>query len=106
MSVVVLTSANVAEVLTGESIVLIDFRASHCGACDAFDHIYDDAAKSYQDIVFAKVDIEDEPELADDFDINSVPTLVVIRDKEWIYSHVGTVTDVEMESLVQQVREG
>lgn len=104
MSFVVLNSGNIDEVLADSKIALIYFRADWCGPCEVFNDIYVSISGNHEDVVFATIDIEDEPDLTDDFDIDSVPTLVIIRDQNLVFSHVGIVSPRDLESLIEQAR--
>ena len=83
-------------------IVLIDFWAAWCAPCKQFAHVYEKVASQYENIVFAKINIEDDPELAETFQIRSIPHLMVFKQGIAIYSEAGSMPESTLKELVQQ----
>ena len=92
-----------AEVLKSDKPVLVDFWAEWCGPCRSFAPTYEEMSEKYPDLVFAKVDTEDQPELAGSFNIRSIPTLMVFRDQIILYSQAGALPPQHLEDLIEQV---
>ncbi len=105
MATVELTSQNFDEVVGGADVALVDFWAAWCGPCRMFGPIFERASAKHSDLVFAKVDTEAQPELAQAFSINSIPTLMVIRDKVVLYAEAGALPERALEDLIKQARE-
>ena len=104
MSTVTLTGATFAETIAGNDIVLVDFWAEWCGPCRAFGPIYEEVSVNHPDIVFGKVDTEAEQELAAQFQIMSIPTLMIIRDSIIVFSQPGVLPPAALEELIEQVQ--
>jgi thioredoxin 1 len=100
-----MTQENFEETVTSNDIVLIDFWAAWCGPCRSFAPTYEKIAKQYPDIVFAKVDTEAEQGLAASFNIMSIPTLMVIREKVVLFSQAGALPERTLRELVENVRD-
>ncbi len=87
-----------------EGIVLIDFWAGWCGPCRRFAPVFEKVSEANPDVVFAKVDTEAEPELAQMYGVRSIPTLVAYRDGVPVHSQAGALPQPVLEDLLRQVR--
>jgi thioredoxin len=105
MAHVDLTKDNFDEVAAGSDFMIIDFWAPWCGPCKQFGPIFEEAATKYEDITFAKVNTEEEQELAGHFQIRSIPTLMIMRDQIVIYSQPGALMGGQFEQLIEKARE-
>lgn len=85
-------------------IVFIDWWAPWCAACRAFGPVYERVAARHPDVTFARVDTDQERSLSSDLRIESIPTLMVIRDGVIVATRIGTLTEAELEALVKRVR--
>ena len=89
-----------SEVLKAKGTVLIDFWASWCGPCRMLSPVVDEVAEEHADVKVGKINIDDEPGLAQQFGVMSIPTLMVFRDGEKIKESVGVVPKEQIESLI------
>lgn len=100
-----LTKDNFDEVAASSDFMIIDFWAPWCGPCKQFGPIFEETAKKYEDITFAKVNTEEEQELAGHFQIRSIPTLMIMRDQIVIYAQPGALMGGQFEQLIEKARE-
>jgi thioredoxin 1 len=105
MAVVELTKDNFEEVVTNNEFVIVDFWAPWCGPCRSFAPTYEKVSDDHPDVVFAKVNTEDEQEIAGHFQIRSIPTLMIFRDKIIIFSEAGALPESGFRELVTKAGE-
>lgn len=104
MAVIELTKENFEETITSNDIVLIDFWAPWCGPCKSFAPIYEGVAEKNEGIVFAKVNTEEEQELAGHFQIRSIPTLMIFREQIILYAEAGMLPAAALQEIVDKVK--
>jgi thioredoxin 1 len=103
VSTLTMTSDNHDEAVN-DGIVFIDFWAEWCGPCRRFAPVFEQASQQHSDITFAKVDTEDQGELAARYGVTSIPTLVIYRDGIPVFSQPGALPGPVIDDLVTQVR--
>jgi thioredoxin 1 len=102
--IVEITSASFKDAVERDGIVLIDWWAAWCGPCRTFAPTYEKVAEKHADITFGKIDTEAHPDLAAAFEIRSIPTLMIFRDKILLYARPGALPEAALEDLIRQVR--
>ena len=104
MATIPLTTGNFEQTITDNDIVLLDFWAAWCGPCRRFAPVFEEASAKNPDIVFAKVDTEEQPQLSEAFNIMSIPTLMIFRENVLVFSQPGALPAEALENLIGQVR--
>ena len=105
MAAVELTAASFDKTVDENSIVLIDFWAPWCGPCKNFAPVFEAASARHPDAVFAKVNTDDEQEIAAHFQIRSIPTLMVFREQIIVFSQPGALPQNALEQVVSKAKE-
>lgn len=105
MATVDITKDTFEDTITNNDIVMIDFWAPWCGPCKSFAPIYEAVSEKHDGVVFAKVNTEDEQELAASFQIRSIPTLMIMREKIVIFSQAGMLPENALEEIIGKTKE-
>ena len=105
MATVELTEQNFAETINTNDMVIVDFWASWCGPCKNFAPIFETASDANPDIVFAKINTEEQQGLAGQFQIRSIPTLMIFREQIIIFSQPGMLPASALDELIGKARE-
>ena len=104
MATVELTQENFEETINKNPMVIIDFWAPWCGPCKGFAPVYEKAAEAHTDVVFAKVNTDEQQELAGSFGIRSIPTLIVFREKVILFQQAGALPGQALEQVITQAK--
>ena len=100
-----ITKDNIESTIQDNAFVVLDFWAEWCGPCRMFGPVFEAASEKNPDIVFGKIDTEDQQELSGSLGIRSIPTLMVFRDQILLYSQPGALQGPMFEELLKKVRE-
>jgi len=98
-----LTKENFEEVITGNEMVVVDYWAEWCGPCKSFGPVFEKVSKDFPGAVFAKVDTENEQEIASWFQIRSIPTLMIFREKVIVFSQPGALPEGTLREVISKV---
>jgi len=104
MATTELTAQTIEETITGNDIVLIDFWAEWCGPCKRFGPVFEASSEANPDVLHAKVDTEEEQQLAAELQITSIPTLMAFREGILVYNQAGALPSQALAQVVEAVR--
>jgi thioredoxin len=104
LATVDLTKDNFEQTINDNAMVIIDFWAPWCGPCKGFAPVFEKAAEAHGDVVFAKVNTDEQQELAGAFGIRSIPTLMVFREKVILFQQAGALPGNALEQVLAQVK--
>jgi thioredoxin len=104
VATVQLTKDNFEQTVNENAMVIVDFWAPWCGPCRGFAPVYEKASEQHPDVVFAKVNTDEEQELAGGFGIRSIPTLMVFREKVILFQQAGALPAQALEQVISQAK--
>ena len=104
MAVIELTKENFEQVVTSNPTVIVDYWAPWCGPCRGFAPVFEKVAEANPDVVFAKVNTDEQQEIAGHFHIRSIPTLMVFREQIIVFSQPGAMPQGAFEQVVQKAK--
>jgi thioredoxin len=104
VAIIELTKDNFETTVNENPMVIVDFWAPWCGPCRGFAPVYEKASDSHPDVVFAKVNTDEQQELASGFGIRSIPTLMVFRDKVILFQQAGALPGNALEQVISQAK--
>jgi thioredoxin 1 len=99
-----LTNENFENTVNDNPMVIVDFWAPWCGPCRGFAPLYEQASDAHPDVVFAKVNTDEQQELAGTFGIRSIPTLMVLREKVILFQQAGALPGSALEQVIGQAK--
>jgi thioredoxin len=104
MATVDLTKDNFEQTVSDNPIVIVDFWAPWCGPCRGFAPVFEKASEAHPDVVFAKINSDEQQELAGAFNIRSIPTLMVFREKVILFQQAGALPGQALEQVLTQAK--
>ena len=104
MAAIELTKENFEQVITSNPTVIVDYWAPWCGPCRGFAPVFEKVAEANPDVVFAKVNTDEEQEIAAHFQIRSIPTLMVFREQIIVFSQPGALPQGAFEQVVAKAK--
>ncbi len=104
VATVEVTQENFNQVVNGNNMVIVDFWAPWCGPCRSFAPAYEAASEKHPDVVFAKVNTEEQQALAGYFQIRSIPTLMIFREKIIIFAQPGALPAAALEQVIEKAK--
>jgi thioredoxin 1 len=104
MAVVELTKENFEQVVTSNPTVVVDYWAPWCGPCRGFAPVFEKVSEQHPDVVFAKVNTDEEQEIAAHFQIRSIPTLMVFREQIIVFSQPGALPQGAFQQVVEKAK--
>lgn len=105
MAVVELNAQTFEQTIKDNAFVIVDYWAPWCGPCRSFAPVFEKVSADHPDVVFAKVNTEDEQQIAAHFQIRSIPTLMIFRDQIIIFSQPGALPEGSFRQLVEKAKE-
>lgn len=105
MAVLEITKENIQQTIESNELVILDFWAAWCGPCKRFAPVFETVALKYPDVVFGKIDTDAQQELASKFEIQSIPTLAVVKQGEIIFFQPGALPEEVLEQVVDKSKE-
>lgn len=104
MSIVTATSQNFQTEVLGAELAVVDFWASWCGPCKMFGPIFEDVSKQVSGVVFAKLNVDDAEDIASQYKVMSIPTVVVFKNGQAVRKSVGVLSAAELKELIEAAR--
>lgn len=104
MATISLNPDNFEQAVAKDGILLIDWWAPWCGPCRQFGPIFEKASEKYPEVTFAKINTEDEPQLAGEFQIQAIPTLMAFRDQVLLFAQPGALPGAALEELIGKLK--
>ena len=104
MPTIEITKDNFEDIVTKNSMVILDFWASWCGPCKAFAPAFEAASEKYPDVVFGKINTEEQQELAGHFQIRSIPNVMLFREQIVLFSQPGAMPPAGIDSVIEQAK--
>ncbi len=104
MATIELTQENFDQTVSDHAMVIVDFWAPWCGPCRGFAPVFEKASETHPDVVFAKVNTDEQQALAGNFGIRSIPTLMVFREKVILFQQAGALPGNALEQVIAQAK--
>ncbi len=104
MNVVEVNNNNFDEIVERSDLLVVDFWATWCGPCKSFNDVILQVSKQFPEVLFGKVDIDQEPKLAEEFEIKSVPSVMIMRKRVIVFAESGALTGTALIDLLKQAK--
>jgi thioredoxin 1 len=104
MATISIKDENFRDTYQNNEIVVLDFWAPWCGPCHQFTPIFEEVSEMYGDVIFGKVNTEEEEKLSAYFGIRSIPTIIILRQELEVFRHSGFLGEKELKDLIDQIK--
>ena len=104
MATIEVTKDNIEEIISKNEMVILDFWAEWCGPCKSFAPVFETASQKYPDVVFGKINTEEQQELAAQFQIRSIPNVMLFREQVMLFTQPGAMPATGIDSVIAQAK--